>query len=236
MSLQQQPIQLKGGYETFDPRLDRLPQWDPRNERYGIMEALRPEQKLPRSYTWRCSLNLDQGREGACVGFSVSHEGGGRPVIVPGITDATAQSLYKRAQQLDEWPGEQYSGTSVIAGIKAAVEKGWYLEYRWALDVDDLILAVGYKGPAVLGIDWWTGMYDTDEKGFVHANGTVAGGHAILCNGFSVPRQAFKLHNSWGAGWGVNGECWLSVEDARKLLASGGEACIPSIRKKGATA
>jgi hypothetical protein len=71
-------------------------------------------------------------------------------------------------------------------------------------------LAVGHHGPAVLGINWYTAMMDTDEEGFVSVAGKVEGGHAILCNGVSVKREKFFLSNSWGLSWGLSGGCWVS--------------------------
>jgi C1A family cysteine protease len=58
----------------------------------------------------------------------------------------------------------------------------------------------------------------------------MIGGHAILCHGFNVKGNYFKLHNSWGPNWGVNGECKISFEDMDKLLKQHGEAVIPTKR------
>lgn len=217
-----------------DPRLDRRVQFDPRSRQYPIRAAIAKAAK-PRSYTWSIpgGLFLDQGQEGACVGFSVSHEAAARPCCVQGVTDQVARQIYKRAQQLDEWEGEDYSGTSVIAGIKAGKEKGWYEEYRWAFGLNDLIIALGYKGPAVLGINWYDGMSDTDEKGFVHVTGEIAGGHAIVAVGVNIKAKCVRLRNSWGQSWGRNGDCFISFDDLDRLLHEQGEACIPVTRKLG---
>ena len=227
-----EPIILKGNQVTTDKRLDRLVQFDERSRNFPIRAALAQATK-PKSYTWTCNLWLDQGKEGACTGFAVSHEAAGKPVKVTGITSELARTVYARAKQLDEWPGEDYEGSSVLGAIKAGVELGWYKEYRWAFGLDDLILAVGWHGPAVLGIPWYTGMFQTDASGYVHATGTLAGGHAILCHGVNVRLKLFKLHNSWGQGWGMNGECYVSFDDMAKLLAEQGEACVPVVRLAG---
>ena len=211
-------------------KLDRVVRFDERSRNYPIRSIIK--QTEPRSYTWKCDLWLDQGREGACTGFSMSHEAAARPVPVSGITNEIAFALYKRAQQLDEWPGENYEGSSVLGAMKAAVEKGWYKEYRWAFGVDDLALAVSRHGPAVLGVNWYAGMFYPDKQGFIHVTGTLAGGHAILCNGYNVKGKYFKLHNSWGKTWGVNGGCKISYDDMNTLLKQQGEACIPVTRLK----
>jgi hypothetical protein len=225
-------IRLKGGFTTTDRRLDRLVHFDERSRNFPI-RTLIPATLKPRGYTWSCATVLDQQSEGACTGFSVAHEAIARPVLVKNVTNQTALDIYRRAKQLDEWPGEDYEGSSVIAAIKAGREKKWYGEFRWAFGLDDLILAVGHKGPAVLGINWYNGMFDADAKGFVSPTGSLAGGHAILVNGVNVKEQFFRLHNSWGPSWGMNGECFITFNDLGQLLKEDGEACIPVQRSLG---
>lgn len=208
-----------------DPRLDRIAHFDERSLDYPVRALV--AERAPRSYTWSCPLYLNQGSEGACVGFSIAHEIAARPVEAT-ATNRLATDIYHRARELDDWPGEDYEGTSVLAGMKAAREMGYFSEYRWALSLDDLILAVGYKGPAVLGLNWYEGMLETDDQGYVHPDGDIAGGHAILCRGVGVRQRYFYLHNSWGRSWGaIGGHCKISFEDLERLLGEQGEACIP---------
>jgi hypothetical protein len=163
------------------------------------------------------------------VGFAWAHEIAARP-RARHADEHTAIGLYRRAQQLDEWPGENYSGTSVLAGAKATAERKLLTSYRWAFGLNDLILALGYKGPAVLGVNWYEGMGRTDAEGYIRVEGDVMGGHAILCNAVDVKRRRFKLHNSWGLNWGISGECYVSFDDMERLLHERGEACIPIVR------
>lgn len=219
---------LKNNVVTQDPRLDRIPQFDEKSRSFPVRQLVAT--KKPRSYTWRVDTWLDQGQEGACVGFSWSHELAARPKVIRDITDDTARSVYRRAQQIDEWPGENYEGTSVLAGAKAVLESGHIKEYRWAFGLDDLILAVGYQGPAVIGVNWYSEMFEPDEKGYIHVGGSLMGGHAIVCHGVNIKGRYFKLHNSWGQDWGVNGECKISFDDMARLLSEYGEACVPVVR------
>jgi hypothetical protein len=232
---------LKGGYTTYDRRLDRLPEWDPRNDNYPIRRLLAPQQ-IPRSYTWPVGprmadqLFLDQGVEGACVGFSFAHELAAKPKMVPS-SEEMARAVYKGSQFLDEWPGENYDGTSVNAGAKYLKGKGYYSSYAWTRDAYELAVTVSRKGPCVIGVDWFEDMFWPDEDGFLNIGGQVMGGHAILVKGYSVkrnrprtkkyPAAAFTLHNSWGPGWGVKGTAYLSLEDMHTLLNRDGEACLP---------
>lgn len=220
--------------KTKTVKFGRLVQFDERSRGYPIRSILRGEPRKPRSYTWRCTEYLDQKAEGACVGFSIAHELIARPAEVTGITAVQARAIYKRAQKLDQWPGENYEGTSVLAGMKAMQElhPGKVGEYRWAFGLSDVLRTVSYYGPVVLGIPWYEGMTSPTADGVIRATGQVLGGHAILCNGVSVKTNMVRLHNSWGVDWGKGGDCFLSFKDLEKLLYEDGEACVPEKRIK----
>jgi hypothetical protein len=229
-------IELKGKNVTEDPRLDRIPEFDEKSRLFSIRETL--ETRKPRSYTWRCNKWLDQKNEGACVGFSFAHELAARPFEFRNITDSDAREYYFRAQQLDDWPGGSYpgaspfyEGTSILAGAKAIVEKGHIEEYRWAFGVEDLVLAIGHSGPAVIGVNWYESMFNVGTDGYLRVSGQKTGGHAILVRGYNSVARRFMLRNSWGKNWGRNGDCFISYEDMERLLNEKGEACIPMIRK-----
>ena len=205
--------------------LGRVQQFDPRSRNYSIRAYL--DTRTPRSYTWSCPVTLNQGSEGACVGFSWAQELAARPALVSGMTDEYARHIYHEAKKIDPWPGEDYEGTSILAGVKIVQSRGYITEYRWAFGIEDLAIGVSRAGPAVVGVDWYDGMFTPDSNGFIHPTGNIAGGHAILVKGYNVRARRFLLHNSWGPNWGRKGTCFISYDDLGNLLASGGEACIP---------
>lgn len=212
------------------PKFDRLVEFDERSREYPIRTLVTG--KARRSYTWSVPVALDQGQEGACVGFGWAHELAARPKVVEGVTNALGFSIYHRAQQLDVWPGEDYEGTSVLAGAKTVMELGYLKEYRWALGPgaaaaeNDLALAVGYKGPAVMGTNWYEGMMTPDANGFLHPTGAVLGGHCYIVYSYSIKRNSYSVWNSWGTGhYG-----YISPADMITLLDADGEGCIPVIR------
>jgi hypothetical protein len=211
--------------------LGRLVNFDERSRAFGVRHLL--EAKKPRSYTWRCESYLDQGAEGACVGYACAHELAARPVEVP-VDAALARSIYLDSQKIDPWPGgayvgadPYYEGSSVLAGVKILRERGYVPQFRWAFGLQDLILSVGRLGPAVIGVNWYEGMFDTDRKHYVNVDGDIAGGHAIMVRGVNVKRRLFILHNSWGTGWGRYGQAFISWADMERLLHEDGEAVIP---------
>lgn len=211
--------------EILDKRLGRLPEFDPRSRSFRITDVL-PERK-PRSYTWSLPISpLNQLQTSACVGFAFAHELAARPVRVQGIDYEYAQGIYRRAQELDEWEGSNYDGTSVLAGAKAVKESGKIKEYRWAFGLDEAILTIGYS-PVVIGINWYTGMMETDSEGFIHPTGIVEGGHSAKINKSSLKGKYVGGINSWGEEWGHAGTFKLSYDDFGRLLAEQGEVCVP---------
>lgn len=218
-------------------QLGRIVNFDEKSRDYPITAAL-PRKASLKTKTWLCSQVLDQGREGACVGFGCAHELIAEPVPVRGVTNKLARELYYAAQRTDQWPGGEYpgatprySGSSVLAGAKVLQEQGYITEYRWGFGLEDLQMAVSNIGPAVIGVHWYSNMFRPDANGFIHVTGTVKGGHCILVRGIDVEKQAFLLHNSWGPTWGRNGTCWISFSDMGKLLAEEGEVMIPMRRQ-----
>jgi len=107
----------------LDARPDRI---DLRDRPYEPpLQSLAPEYP-PTSYVTKYfatykSLVLNQGKEGACTGFGLAavinllNHQRGRPY------DVSTRMLYVMARRHDEWPRENYSGSSCRGAIK-----GWY--------------------------------------------------------------------------------------------------------------
>lgn len=228
---------LKGNTTTQDVRMDRVVQFDERSRDYP-MRARRGRRKR-RSYTWRCDKYLNQGEEGACVGFSIGHELAANPAPVRRIGPSYCRKkIYWEAQKLDPWRGgaypgarPRYDGTSLLCGVKVARRLGWFEEYRWSFTFSNFLLGLGYHGPAVIGVTWYEDMYEPDDRGFVAPTGEEVGGHCILANGVDIRARTVTLHNSWGRRWGIRGECKVSWRDMEDLLADGGEAVFFGGRK-----
>lgn len=228
----------------IDPRLDWQPRHDPKSQNFPIRSAIGTVEERPRA--WKLGAVLDQGSEGACVGFGWTGELLSSPK--PDFDASAAQGnqyalgIYREAQTIDEWPGEDYSGTSVLAGAKVVHGRGHVDAYRWCFSIEDVRDAVIAEGPVVVGIPWHENMYYTSDSGLVNVEGNVVGGHCILITGYHPGirlrgedyRERFRVfrwRNSWGPDYGVGGNGFVRYEDLRDLLKEWGEACCPTGRK-----
>ena len=214
--------------------------WKPRHDPRSLAYTFAPPVKLaPVTRLWKQGTVLDQGSEGACVGFGWTNmELNGPFPRVPQYTTAQGESValerYNEAKKIDEYPGEDYSGTSVLAGAKVMQQAGVITSYYWATDIEGLQQAVQLHGPVVIGIPWYDNMYEA-PGGRVTIGGTLVGGHCILVNGFSPSCMfngkrgyGFRWRNSWGHTYGINGSAWIRKEDLAVLISQQGEMCVPS--------
>jgi len=134
------------------------------------------------------------------------------------------QIIYHAAQQVDEWPGEDYAGTSVRAGAKVLQSLGHVASYVWAFTAEDVAtwLLSGH-GTCVAGTAWTSGMMRPNDKGFIAPTGNSVGGHAYLIVGYNRVSGVFRILNSWGS-WGQNGRAWILGEHLDVLIRDDGEA------------
>jgi hypothetical protein len=208
--------------------LGRLPAADPR-DRLFLMSA----PSVPPTRTSRSWYDLgwwgDQGARPYCVGYSWAHFIEDSPQTHPDPGKSAwvqPDEIYHAAQLIDEWPGENYDGTSVRAGAKYLHQAGYIKEYRWAFDPTTVAHNVLEVGPVVVGTNWYSSMFNPDPKGRLSLTGSVVGGHAYLINGYNRKTKLFRIKNSWGRAWGVNGRALLHFDDLAQLLAEDGEACM----------
>lgn len=110
--------------DAFPDRID-LRDWYYQPSLISLPDAYLSCPEIPRSRI------LDQGREGACTGFALAavvnylRDRRGNPALV------SPRMLYELARRYDEWPGQDYEGSSARGAIKAWVKHGVCLEKSW---------------------------------------------------------------------------------------------------------
>lgn len=235
---------------------DHLPRFDPASLEYRIGAVAGTE--LPTTgRVWKHNAVLDQGAEGACVGMGLAGEAAAEPVPVPGVTNAYARGWYRNAQRRDTWPGEAYSGTSVLAGLLEGRARGLYTGFLWAKSAAELAAGIVLPksrggGPAVIGVEWTQGSYNTNVLGVLRPGGPVVGGHCVCVLGFlpvgvaadsalgrqlhglgllagylSLEGPCFVIVNSWGRSFGIDGLALVPLDVMQAWVDARGEFAQP---------
>ena len=175
---------------------------------------------------WEHGPVLDQGNFGTCVGNAWAGWGNADP-IEDSFTETDARAIYYEATCIGGACDSTYqNGSSTRDGVKAMKARGKVAAYAFATKVADVSEWLQHHGPVVIGIDWTNAMFNPDPDGTVHYTGPVAGGHEIVLIQDVPSKGKLRARNSWGSGWGVGGDFYLTYADFTKLLANGGDACL----------
>lgn len=208
---------------------------DENDRKFLMPRQLRAAENVRSKYHMSVCPVLDQGGTSECVIYSADKFLTTRPVCNKGFLDAGQRTrIYKEVQRLDQWPGEDYDGTSVRAMMKWLQQKGLIASYVWAFDLEPVIVHLLTVGPVQLGTSWTMGMFTPDRHGYIHPDGEEVGGHAYTAVGCNREKKnpdgskgAIQCINSWGDRWGMKGRFWLTFKDAENLIVGDGEACTP---------
>lgn len=200
---------------------------------------------------------LDQGREGACTGFGLATVANyllrarGKD---PTADEVSAWMLYTMAKRYDEWPGEDYEGSSARGAMKGWFKHGLCAYDLWKARDPDPSLEEKRSADALarpLGAYFRVNHKDLvsmhaaiNETGILFATAKVhegwqrvttgdeeieyregwIGGHAFAIVGYS--RRGFWIQNSWGPRWGKGGIANLLYSD---WLANGTDVWVASL-------
>lgn len=221
---------------------------DPRSLEFGVRARLRAPAPLV-DRAWPQPPILDQGTSpplslhdaSGCTGHAAANAANVLELaawtdispVTPALLDSgDAMRLYERAQELDEAPGEDYPGTSILAVMKAGQEAGLWGTYLWAFGTRDVAQAILQVGPVIIGVPWLTKMAEPGPDGLVTVAGESLGGHALclFAMRMKVAGRAgpfFGALQTWGPEVGDGGIIWFHHSDLTRLLRSRGEAAIP---------
>jgi hypothetical protein len=149
------------------PILDLRFHKDPRSRSYRARDEVARTARFKRVWTTRKAGPLDQGREGECVGFACAGELAAKPAAFT-VTDETGRKIFAAARSIDLSEGRDFpDGATVIAGLQACRRANYFLKFLWCFGIDDTINWIVRRGPVILGIPWYDGMYDPDTRGLL---------------------------------------------------------------------
>jgi hypothetical protein len=187
---------------------------------------------------------LDQGREGACTGFGLATvanfllRGRGKKASAD---EVSAWMLYAMAKRYDEWPGEEYSGSSARGAMKGWHKHGVCAARLWEDATGESGLDETRAGDAIhrpLGAYFRVNHKDLvamhaaiGEVGILYAtcrvhsgwqlvgkgeadipySADLIGAHAFAIVGYD--REGLWIQNSWGPDWGSGGLARIGYGD-----------------------
>src|SRR5262245_40348702 len=158
-------------------------------------------------------LILDQGTEGACTGFALAAVINYHLAARSLQRRVSAHMLYSMARRYDEWPGENYEGSSARGAMKGWVAHGVCANTSWAKhDSVPLTEALGREAQLTPG-----GAYYR----VLHRN--IRDMHAALAE-VGILYATLMVH----AGWDRPGPATVEVP-----LAGKSKLRLPVIRRKG---
>jgi hypothetical protein len=204
--------------------------------------------------SWQVPI-LDQGQEGACTGFGLATVANyllRRRKIVSDPKPVSARMLYEMAKRYDEWPGEDYSGSSARGAMKGWHKHGICGDECWPYkskkkderlnevrSFDALKRPLGayyrvnhkdlvsmHSALAEVGILYATGIVHEGWEN-IDENGVIPFMETVLGgHAFAIvayDNNGFWIQNSWGADWGKEGFALITYDD---WLANGTDVWV----------
>ena len=214
--------------------LGRLHIPDPRDHDHLIpLRRAAAREITCRTWTDRSPV-LDQGNTSECTVHAGDKYLTLYPVCNVGFgSKAERTRVYKEVQKLDQWPGEDYDGTSVRAVFKYLQKvRGALSGYQWAFSLEPAVNHILTTGPLVLGTNWYASMGSPDRWGYIWpGEGEEPEGHAYVGMGANRLRKnpdgsmgAVRIINSWGDRWAQKGRAWMTFKVLARLIEEDGEA------------
>lgn len=212
--------------------LGRAGVWhDPANRNFPARELPRTV-AAPRRTAWSTATVFDQGdypdctTEASCgllctspIRATVSK------TLFKLVDDETKRyQFYQRAQAYDPWAASPHDGSSTDAPLKLMRELGLIKEWRWLFGLAEVREHLQFKGPVIVGTNWYENMFHPDKHAFIRVGGEIAGGHDWRLVYYDARNQRYRMVQSWGHGWGENGRAWVTEADLERLLGEDGDA------------
>jgi hypothetical protein len=189
---------------------------------------------------------LDQGEEGACTGFGLAAVANyllARRKTSPDKNQVSPRMFYELARRYDEWPGEDYSGSSARGAMKGWQKHGVCAEDDWPYKLGDHckdgLTEKRMRAASTRPLGAYFRVNHKDlvamhsaiaEAGVLYATATVHEGWSDVKADGAIPfmqrilgghafaivaydEEGFWIQNSWGLDWGKDGLARISYDD-----------------------
>src|SRR5258708_395949 len=196
---------------------------------------------------------LDQGKDGACTGFglaTVAHYLLRTHKVTRDATSISPFMFYDLARRYDEWPGENYEGSSCRGAMKGWYKHGVCRETLWPMShpgaplgearaedaarrplgayfrVNHQSLVAMHSAIIEAGVLYARasvhgGWQNAGKDGLIKKSDKILGGHAFAIVAYDA--DGFWIQNSWSASWGRSGFGHISYDD---WLENGSDAWV----------
>ncbi|MEO6103447.1 MAG: glycoside hydrolase family 19 protein, partial [Pseudoxanthomonas sp.] len=189
---------------------------------------------------------LDQGNEGACTGFGLATVANyllRRRRVVPDLKPVSPWMFYRLARRYDEWPGEDYSGSSARGAMKGWNKHGVCGSDKWGkhsgnggnggltsgrahdactrplgayFRVNHRDLIAMHSAIAEVGVLYATSSVHSGWDDVDESGYIVQSDTMLGGHAFAIVAyddHGFWIQNSWGTGWGKRGFGRISYDD-----------------------
>jgi len=112
---------------------------------------------------------------------------------------------------LSEVKDDGYPVVDVGQAYKHRIRSYWSVP----LSRYDIKRAIATYGPVLVISPWYQSWWVTKANGQLRAPNYVVGGHAFVFYGWDD--RGFRIRNSWGTGWGINGDGFMPYSYISRL-------------------
>jgi hypothetical protein len=227
-----------GGKRMLDARPDTI---DFRDQMFVPTLVQVPTHVPLGSYLQHKIPVLHQGQTSGCTGFALAtivHYLMATRRPAPERLRVSPTMLYTLARRYDEWPGEDYNGSSARGAMKGWHKHGVALDSQWKpqgkaprnellhsargrplgayfrVNHKDLVAmhaAIAEVGALFASCTTHEGWDPVGPSGHIQPSDKRGGGHAFAIVAFDD--VGFWIQNSWGPGWGKRGFGRISYDD-----------------------
>lgn len=190
---------------------------------------------------WENPIRLNQGVEGACVGFGWTGFLNAKPRSHD-FENAYAFSLYHECTRIDQFPGTWKSGqqgTDVRVGAKVLKARSLINAYAFAESVEAVAQWLLSRGPIVVGVPWYASQDDPQGPhgyAYVDESSGLRGFHCVALDAVAWTGSSegswFGFPQSWGPSWGNNGRGRFTEKGFEILLNTPGAVAVTAVERR----
>lgn len=185
----------------------------------------------------------NQGSCGSCYSFGASAAYEGFQLKKGKTTDASEQDFLMKAKKIGPYGGCQgwyldtsmnllqnqgvcsesccpYKGSEVACSTSCTAEHK-ISSYGRGTSIDAIKNALHTYGPVYCGFAVYADFFNYTGGVYKVNNNSLQGYHAVCIVGYDDGKQAWKVKNSWGTGWGDGGYFWIGYDQMTNKVQFG---------------